>query len=640
MHELELNKVIVELVKQFAQPVVIGVKALGIEKIDKIKATLNLCFTKYIERNYERYSKTKTILYRQIPVALRDYYVRTDLSLGHNSIVKESDFILEIEKNRRLVVTGTAGSGKSTFCKSLFIELIQKPIGIIPIFVELRHLNSQEGQGLYEYVLNMLTGIEPSFSREQLEHSLQLGRVLLVFDGFDEINNEKREAYEKEIINLSNVYNKIMLLVSSRPDDRFSSWEEFYHYNILPLDKEKAMSLIEKLEYDRNVKEKFLQELDEILYIKHMSFSQNPLLLTMMLLTYEQIAEIPNKIHLFYEQAFLTLFNKHDSLKSLYKRKSLSGLPLDDFKKALSAFCVISYSDRKYFFNHDEIYNYLRKSIQISGVQVKPEHFLNDLLDCVCIMQKDGLGYTFTHRSFQEYFTALFLVGMASDNKYDVFNKITFVNDRDDVIPMVFDINCELLEKEWIIPRLESLVSEFSIFPSTYDGKVQMLSKMYKGLVIHEHDPEEGENKEFSVAYRLNNDNNDHARFLFVLYRLYTDDMNTYIIKNRKIQTNAQLKSEEDLIRLDILNEGNGFLGLEDLSKLTKATKSRIARSGCCEHVVSRVDYCKYKLAVLRKKHNERKDDITELLLGNTTASGHTNIKKSRLKRPTYITQD
>lgn len=242
-----------------------------------------------------------------------------------DEIVPDDEFIEQIKTKKRVVVTGTAGSGKSTFCKSIFVDVFEKKLDIVPIFVELRHLNTAPGITLIDYVVSSLEAIEPSFSRQQLEYALKKGRFLLIFDGFDEINGENRAIYEKEIVELSNTYHRIMIMVSSRPDQRFSSWEEFYRYRVRPLSKKKALKLIGQLEYDGEVKSKFLKALENGLSEKHKSFASNPLLLTMMLLTYEQIAEIPKKIHLFYEQAFLTLFNKHDSLKSLYKRKSFTG---------------------------------------------------------------------------------------------------------------------------------------------------------------------------------------------------------------------------------------------------------------------------------------------------------------------------
>lgn len=617
MSDIDLNKIIVELVKEFSLPIYANAKKFGVDSLDKLKVIQNKCFTKYLKRSYERYSKTKTLLYREVPVNLKSFYIRTDLTLGSN-IIKESQFINEIKKNQRIVITGTAGSGKSTFCKSIFIDLVERPEEIFPIFIELRHLNSQNGQKLYDYILNVLIELEPNFSKQQLEYSLELGKILLIFDGFDEINHEKRESYEKEIIDFANRYQNIMILVSSRPDNRFLGWEEFYQYKILPLDKEKSKSLIAKLEYDRFIKTQFLQELDEILYEKHKSFAQNPLLLTMMLLTYEQIAEIPNKIHLFYEQAFLTLFNKHDSMKSLYKRKSFSNLPLDDFKKFLSAFCIVSYSDRAYFFEDCKIEEYIAKALQISGIKSVPEHILNDLLDSVCIMQRDGLGYTFTHRSFQEYFTALFLVGMTDVHKYEVFNKISALNDRDDVIPIVFDINRELLEEEWIIPRLENLIKDFSFCESTDEGKLKMLSKMYRALTVHFESDDIDSPPEPNIAYQWYEDENHHVRFFFLLFRLYPNEFNEYFNKHKTEKTNEQLDTTNLLIENDILSAENNCLYVENINSLSKETKERIVTSNCIEYINLQVDFCKKKLMELKDKHVKRKADITDLLLGPT----------------------
>lgn len=454
MKEADLNGVAVELVKQFAQPLFLAAKKLSKHLTDKVKVGMDMCLVEYIKTSYVRYSRTKTLLYRGAPVNLKEFYVRTDLSAGRD-VISESQFLELIEENQRIVITGTAGSGKSTFCRSVFVDLVENPQGIFPVFVELRNLNSDEGGSLFNFVLSMLQEFEADLSKNQLEDLLKLGKVLLIFDGFDEINNDRRALYESELTALANKFRKIMILVSSRPDHRFGSWENFYQYDVLPLDKEKALALIRKLKYDEQVKSKFLTALQDDLYDRHQSFAQNPLLLTMMLLTYEQIAEIPNKVHLFYEQAFLTLFNKHDSLKSLYKRKSWSGLPLDDFKKVLSAFSVLGYADRKYTFSEEELFDYVTKAGGVFSINLDSADFIRDLLDSVCILQRDGLNITFTHRSFQEYFTALFLVSYVSSNKYDLFDRVALSNARDDVIPMVFDMNKDLVEQEWVIPRLE-----------------------------------------------------------------------------------------------------------------------------------------------------------------------------------------
>ncbi|WP_311567859.1 NACHT domain-containing protein [Photobacterium arenosum] len=613
MKELDPNKIALELVKQFYKPIFDGVSKMTKDGCDKLKVTLNACFYKYISRSYDRYSRTKTLLYRDAPVKINEFYVRTDLELGFDHKIKESDFISELQKNKRLVISGTAGSGKSTFCKSVLLDLIENPIGIFPIFVELRHLNSDSETSLFDFILKTLTEIESTFTKSQLDYSLDLGKVLLIFDGFDELNNELRERYEKEIVGIASKYQNILLLLSSRPDGRFHSWEEFYVYKVLPLDKEKSKALISKLDYDRQVKRKFLDVLDKKLYEKHESFASNPLLLTMMLLTYEQIAEIPNKIHLFYEQAFLTLFNKHDSLKSLYKRKSFSNLPLDDFRKLLSAFSIVSYSDRKYYFSEVEIKRYLENALRISGVEVDQVHFLNDLLDTVCIMQRDGNGYTFTHRSFQEYFTSIFIVNYASDNKFKIIDKIAFVNDRDDVIPMIYDINQDFLEQEWVIPRMEKMINELSIIPDTKEGKAKLLSMMYKGLTTIDN---EGE---FSIAFRLYSREGDHTRFVHILFKIYGDEFHQYYRTQRDIDESDEVKeARKQLVELIIKGDGkeHDFLSLEDTCSMPSEVITLIYNSKCYCHVNTNLNFSKEKLSSLREIYTCKQKELSELLFG------------------------
>lgn len=601
MKELDLNGVIVELVKQFAQPVFTKSKEFSKNVADKLEVKLNLSLRKYLAANYERYSKTKTLLYRGAPVELRDFYVRTNLKFG-NKLVEESAFINEIKKNKRITVLGTAGSGKSTFCKSVFVELIEKPCGVFPIFIELRHLNTEAECSLKDYVLKMLSVFEPDFSTVHLEELLRLGKILLIFDGFDEINNNKREVYEAELIALATKYRQILILVSSRPDYRFNSWEGFYQYDVLPLDKEKARELVERLDYDKQVKGKFLEVLDADLYDRHRSFAENPLLLTMMLLTYEQIAEIPNKIHLFYEQAFLTLFNKHDSLKSLYKRQSWSGLPLDEFKKILSAFSVLSYTDKKYSFSEASVISYISTASEIFSIELVPELFLKDLLDNVCMLQRDGVNLTFTHRSFQEYFTALFLLNYVSDNKYELIDRVAFANDRDDVLPMVFDMSRDMLEQEWIVPRLEKLMKIVFSCPDTPEGRISYLKQCYDSIRWRGDD-----SLQWPVGLGASR-NNHWALFLVALFQFYRADL----IQYTNIHFAELDATDEELIDSLKPHQTSVAIGKYKSSKQILI----LGNSLLVLKVHVRMKFLKGKLEALKAQYKKKQKDLSLLLLG------------------------
>jgi hypothetical protein len=606
MKEADLNGVAVELVKQFAQPLFSTAKDLSKHLTEKVKVRMDMCLTEYVKTNYVRYSRTKTLLYRGSPVNLRDFYVRTDLS-GDSGVISEAQFFELIETNQRLVITGTAGSGKSTFCKSIFVDLVENPQGIFPVFIELRNLNAEVDCSLFSYVMKMLQEFEPELSKGQLEDLLRLGKVLLIFDGFDEINSDKRDGYEAELIALANKYRKIMILVSSRPDHRFASWENFFQYNVLPLDKEKALSLVSKLNYDAQVKFKFLAALEEDLYERHESFAENPLLLTMMLLTYEQIAEIPNKVHLFYEQAFLTLFNKHDSLKSLYKRKSLSGLPLDEFKKVLSTFSVLSYADKKYSFSEGELLSYVQKSSGAFDVSYVAEDFIKDLLDSVCILQRDGLNFTFTHRSFQEYFTALFLLGYVAENKFELFDRVVFSNSRDDVIPMLFDMNKDLVEQEWIIPRLEQLKS--IIKDRNASERVSTLRKFYSGIRCHK--SSEGIRYGFSA-----NIESQWAMFLSVVFELYRQEFFP-VVRQRYFELAASNNALEELFVFSSTQmSSNRILSFKGLNSSPDKLEV-VGNSLVAEKFFVRIDFLIHKLDALKAQYAKKQSDFALMIMSS-----------------------
>ncbi|MFX4868889.1 hypothetical protein ABTB82_19175, partial [Acinetobacter baumannii] len=82
--------------KQFTLPIYNGLKKITKETHNRIQVSFDLCFSEYLERNYERYSKTKTLLYRDSPVNIKDFYVRTDLIINSKT-VDEKKFINEIK---------------------------------------------------------------------------------------------------------------------------------------------------------------------------------------------------------------------------------------------------------------------------------------------------------------------------------------------------------------------------------------------------------------------------------------------------------------------------------------------------------------------------------------------------------------
>ena len=203
---------------------------------------------------------------------------------------------------------------------------------------------------------------ENGFDLEQkyFESSLKEGAYVIFLDGFDEINRDRVACITSEIKRLSDEYNDNKFVVSSRPTDSFIGWNDFSEMTALPLTKQQALNLISKIEFDESVKSTFYQALDNTLFEQYESFASNPLLLTIMLLTFNNHASIPEKLNDFYEEAFSTLYNMHDATKDCYVRDIRTNLGCEDFKTVFAYICFKSYFAGEFEFSENRLREYIQ----------------------------------------------------------------------------------------------------------------------------------------------------------------------------------------------------------------------------------------------------------------------------------------
>jgi hypothetical protein len=429
--------------------------------LSKFGDALRMNFSDYLNSAIARTSHVKTLLHRDNPVDLFSIYVETFLRSGSKTI-RDSKLVQELQNSAALLVIGTAGAGKTMFIRYLFLQMVEGNFGVIPIFLELRGLNSTEYKdNLIDFIHESVVRPGAVVTKDQFNACLRENMFTLILDGLDEVEHDRRPAVERQIANLREAYPNLGIVISSRPDDRLAAWANFKLYHIQPMKKPQVKRLISKLPYDAQLRNQFIKELDKHLYDRHQSFLSNPLLATMMLMTFDQFAHIPDKIHIFYEQAFETLFFRHDAGKQVaFRRKMYTDLAINDFKNCLSAICVSSYIKEKHQFSETEMLNYIRMATQSEKLNLIEQDYLRDLLESVCILQRDGLFISFTHRSFQEYFAAFFIARSPSTPIRDLLDRIS--RKQDNVIPMAFDMNRSLIEREWISPRINEFARQIT----------------------------------------------------------------------------------------------------------------------------------------------------------------------------------
>ncbi|PWW02506.1 hypothetical protein DFQ01_109131 [Paenibacillus cellulosilyticus] len=457
--DAEVIKVGVEIFERNIERIVTGVFKLSRDGLNRGEVNSGKAFQEYLTNAYSKYSKVKTLLYNKEAEFLKKFYISQSLCFKENVIASDRiDNILRIGKC--LLITGAGGMGKTSFLKNMFLNVFSES-DRIPLFVELRDINGTE-MSLLDTIYKSLFKLGFNLTQDYLHRALELGKFILFFDGFDEVDLNKRDKMKSELIDLTDLYNENYYIVSSRKSTEFSGWTNFRELDINGLTLAQAKMMIEKLEYDKQTKEAFLIALDENLYEDHLSFASNPLLLTIMFLTYNQYAEIPEKKYEFYEAAFEVLYSKHDATKG-FKREKYTNLSSTEFKKILNYVSLSSYLDNAIEFNSTTLIEYISFAKNIEELTFDEDGYKEDLVKSVCIFIEEGFSYKYSHRSFQEYFTAKCIASLDDDSRMGILEKIFEEKphsiEQDMVFVTLFDMNRAILERSLFIKLLDNLFS-------------------------------------------------------------------------------------------------------------------------------------------------------------------------------------
>lgn len=422
---------------------------------------LRRTYKTYLDKSAQQYGMAKTFFIRGEPRPLYDYYVPLEIECGKTVLPNASVKNLE-NCTQRVVVTGTAGCGKSTLMRHFFLDSL-KSSKRIPVFLELRQLNEQDEPDLISMLVRVLMRLGLDLEERIIVEALKNGRFMILFDGLDEVDEAIRPEVSRQIRRFSEESKEAFVVVSSRPEDQFAGWDGFWVFEAQPLSLNKAVQLVEKLPFDEETKTKFIRDLKRTLYVTHESFLSNPLLLSIMVMTYGQSASIPTKVSIFYNQAYEALFQTHDAYKGSFSRTRKTSLDIQQFEKLFAAFCLITYDSNLFEFSRIEALNRIDQAKRLSGIRVRSGDFLEDLLRAVSLLVADGLRLAFVHRSFQEYFAAKFVSTVTQSQKETLVTRLASRSRTDNVLSLFCELDQSSFEDVFLIPQIEKLRREIKI---------------------------------------------------------------------------------------------------------------------------------------------------------------------------------
>lgn len=463
----------------------------------------------YLRNAEEKYSSMKTLLYNDQPKPFYSFYVcnriryrgldgKTEGRMGRHPYDMQFLDDVTVEKIREIsrfaIIIGTGGLGKSMMMRHFMLDTIANfdDLKRFPVFVPLKDFD-EAASSLLDYVYSKIGIFDGNLKKEQFEEMLANGSCLLLLDGLDEIGAGAVRKFERELEALTDKYSENVFILSSRPFQSFVSYERFSLFWLMSFNQRQAMRLIDRLEFrpdEPAIKAKFQAALEKTLFKTHQSFTQNPLLLTIMLLTFEQYAEVPSKMHIFYREAFEVLAKRHDASKGAYKRALRTGLSVDAFADYFAELCFRSYNDEKFEMTAEEFDGYfsrLNARIAANDKKTTASDFREDLCSNLCLMYFEGNSYHFTHRSFQEYFCALFF--SKQKDKFiarlgDFFEKHQRRMFGDRTFYMLYDMVTEKVEEYIFLPFLTSLFKKCD----EADGYWTFLEEMYPQITYSSED--------------------------------------------------------------------------------------------------------------------------------------------------------
>lgn len=342
------------------------------------------------------------------------------------------DFL--ISSHKALLILGDYGSGKTSFCYTYTLKLLDKFIemksNILPILVKLRGYNKAVGiaQLLTDYFVNEL-GIN-NFNMSSLKLLLKNMNVVMIFDGYDEVAKKVDFDVKYDVLKeiCSFIEDNTKIIITCRPNyfQSSSEYERIFknsHYSYEPGEK-KVPDFIENSIADLNEKQikcyidSYQRELRDLNVsipdiLKAISdthdltdLAKRPFLLYMILKTLPEILKEEGriyykkinaaKLYLKYTDVWI---NREDRKNKTLIRKEDKELFCKEiaFKLYVSDSKGISYKEFP-----ETIKKHFRNLERIEDI----DYFTHDIQSC-SFLTSDRTGYfTFIHKSFMEYFVA------------------------------------------------------------------------------------------------------------------------------------------------------------------------------------------------------------------------------------------
>lgn len=433
-------------------------------------------FKVYLERMYDKCNVVKTMAFSNSQLSIKDVYVPLTIKRNNWMLDSNDSTVINgvpkklIKKYKKILITDTAGMGKSTVLKRIFVDLIdnvQENFGI-PIYIELNKLH--KGHFIVDEIREELKALFEKDYNEMFLGFIQTGGFVFFLDGYDEIASDKALVTNDIQTFISKAGRNNCYFLTSRPDSSLYSFGDFQSFSIEPLKRKEAFELLKKYDLSENkeVSGSLIAQLKSGKYCSIEEYLGNPLLVSLLFTAYNYRQIVPLKKCNFYRQVYVALYEAHKAAQGVKPHQKYSLLEIDDFEKVLRYIgyeCLIQNGVR---FEEDIILNSIERAKAFYGnLEFGNSAFLKDLWTTVPLFIKEGAEYSWAHKSLMEYFAARFINVDAKENQDNILTAIfesANVSKYGNMLDIYYDFDYKGFSKNITLPLCEKYVEFYDSF--------------------------------------------------------------------------------------------------------------------------------------------------------------------------------
>lgn len=422
-------------------------------------------FSDYLNRTYEEQNNINVIALGLQQIKVKQIYV----PLTIYSKEKREEICIDkykedfSEQYKKVVVVDTAGMGKSTLMKTMFISAIEQNKGI-PVFIELRNLTKEKD--IIDVIVENISTLKETHSKDFLMEVINRGGFIFFLDGYDEIPFQYKQDVTRQLKRFISLAGNNIFYLTSRPDESLASFGEFQQYEIKDLKIEEAYNLIKKYDdvVQLNLYTSIIKQIDENItqqrFSELESFLGNPLLVSFLYLTFKHKKDIPALKIEFYRKVYDALFESHDLSKDSYKRDKYSGLSSGSMQKILIKLGFLCLRENVNDYDKNKMLKLIGQAKNSPYFKdIQEELIFKDLLETVPLFTSEGLSFKWAHKSFMEYFAAYFIDNQ--ENREEILNNIYKSSNFSiyyNMLDFYYDIDRNLFDKVFVYPIIKKFL--------------------------------------------------------------------------------------------------------------------------------------------------------------------------------------